>query len=261
MGVGRGRPARGVPGLGEHLRPAQPDPVPSPLDASLVRHPPPRRPRPDRRAARRPPRRAGVDRGPAPHPAVRTDDPEVAQALLDDALATGHEGVMVKALASPYAAGRRGQGVAQDQAGPHARPRGARGRVGVGPPPGLLSNLHLGALGADGAPVMVGKTFKGLTDELLAWQTAAVPRARDAPGRPRRLRPARAGGRDRARRRAGIDPLSRRRGAAVRPGAALPRRQGPRPTPTPSTRSAPCSPAPAAERPPGGQSTRWNSIR
>jgi DNA ligase-1 len=37
---------------------------------------------------------------------------------------------------------------------------------------GLLSNLHLGALGPDGAPVMVGKTFKGLTDQLLAWQTA-----------------------------------------------------------------------------------------
>jgi DNA ligase-1 len=104
-------------------------------------------------------------------PAVRTEDPVAAQALLDDALATGHEGAMVKSLASPYAAGRRGK------AWRKIKPVHTLDLVvigvewGSGRRRGLLSNLHLGALGPDGTPVMVGKTFKGLTDELLAWQT------------------------------------------------------------------------------------------
>jgi DNA ligase-1 len=104
-------------------------------------------------------------------PAVQTDDPDVAQTLLDDALATGHEGAMVKSLASPYAAGRRGK------AWRKIKPVHTLDLVvigvewGSGRRRGLLSNLHLGAPGPDGTPVMVGKTFKGLTDELLAWQT------------------------------------------------------------------------------------------
>ena len=104
-------------------------------------------------------------------PSVRTDDVDVAQRLLDDALATGHEGAMVKSLASTYAAGRRGR------AWRKVKPVHTLDLVvlavewGSGRRRGLLSNLHLGALGPDGAPVMVGKTFKGLTDELLAWQT------------------------------------------------------------------------------------------
>jgi DNA ligase 1 len=104
-------------------------------------------------------------------PSVRTDDPEVAQRLLDDALATGHEGAMVKALASPYGAGRRGKSWRK------VKPVHTLDLVvlavewGSGRRRGLLSNLHLGALDADGSPVMVGKTFKGLTDELLVWQT------------------------------------------------------------------------------------------
>jgi DNA ligase-1 len=104
-------------------------------------------------------------------PSVRTDDVEVAERLLDDALATGHEGAMVKSLASPYAAGRRGK--AWRKVKPvHTLDLVVLGvEWGSGRRRGLLSNLHLGALGPDGAPVMVGKTFKGLTDELLAWQT------------------------------------------------------------------------------------------
>jgi DNA ligase-1 len=104
-------------------------------------------------------------------PAVQTEDPEVAQHLLDEALATGQEGAMVKSLASPYAAGRRGK------AWRKIKPVHTLDLVvigvewGSGRRRGLLSNLHLGALGPDGAPVMVGKTFKGLTDELLLWQT------------------------------------------------------------------------------------------
>jgi DNA ligase-1 len=104
-------------------------------------------------------------------PSVHTEDAAVAQRLLDDALATGHEGVMVKSLASTYAAGRRGR------AWRKVKPVHTLDLVvlavewGSGRRRGLLSNLHLGALGPDGEPVMVGKTFKGLTDELLAWQT------------------------------------------------------------------------------------------
>jgi DNA ligase-1 len=104
-------------------------------------------------------------------PSVRTDDVDAAQALLDDALATGREGAMVKSLASTYAAGRRGK------AWRKVKPVHTLDLVvlavewGSGRRRGLLSNLHLGALDADGTPVMVGKTFKGLTDALLAWQT------------------------------------------------------------------------------------------
>jgi DNA ligase-1 len=104
-------------------------------------------------------------------PSVRTEDVGVAQHLLDDALASGHEGAMVKSLASTYAAGRRGR------AWRKVKPVHTLDLVvlavewGSGRRRGLLSNLHLGALGPDGIPVMVGKTFKGLTDELLAWQT------------------------------------------------------------------------------------------
>jgi DNA ligase-1 len=104
-------------------------------------------------------------------PSVRTHDADVAQRLLDDALATGHEGAMVKSLTSTYAAGRRGR------AWRKVKPVHTLDLVvlavewGSGRRKGWLSNLHLGALGPDGVPVMVGKTFKGLTDELLAWQT------------------------------------------------------------------------------------------
>lgn len=105
-------------------------------------------------------------------PSVRTDDPVVAQRVLDDALARGHEGVVVKALESPYAAGRRGKQWRK------VKPVHTLDLVvlavewGSGRRRGWLSNLHLGALDpASGQPVMVGKTFKGLTDELLTWQT------------------------------------------------------------------------------------------
>ena len=61
-----------------------------------------------------------------------TDDPQAAQEFLDRTLAAGHEGVMAKSLTAPYEAGRRGAGLAEGQAGAHARPGGARGRVGFG---------------------------------------------------------------------------------------------------------------------------------
>ena len=100
-----------------------------------------------------------------------TADPAAAQRVLDEALAAGHEGVMVKAAASPYEAGRRGG------AWRKVKPVHTLDLVvlavewGSGRREGWLSNLHLGARDPEGGFVMVGKTFKGLTDELLTWQT------------------------------------------------------------------------------------------
>jgi ATP-dependent DNA ligase I len=89
-----------------------------------------------------------------------------------DAIAHGHEGVVVKSLDAPYAAGRRGSGWIK------VKPRHTLDLVvlavewGHGRRRGWLSNLHLGARDPDtGGFVMLGKTFKGLTDELLTWQT------------------------------------------------------------------------------------------
>ncbi len=108
-------------------------------------------------------------------PSLETGDADVADAFLAEALAAGHEGVMVKALDSRYEAGRRGA------AWRKVKPVRTLDLIvlgaewGHGRRQGWLSNLHLGARDpSGGAPVMVGKTFKGLTDELLTWQTAAL---------------------------------------------------------------------------------------
>ena len=111
----------------------------------------------------------------APHlkiPTVTTSDPETAQSVLDAALHAGHEGVVVKDAASLYSAGRRGK------AWRKVKPVRTYDLVvlgaewGHGRRQGWLSNLHLGARDpSTGDFVMVGKTFKGLTDELLDWQT------------------------------------------------------------------------------------------
>jgi DNA ligase-1 len=116
--------------------------------------------------------------GIAPHlkiPSVVTADPDEAQRVLDEALGAGHEGVVVKDLASLYSAGRRGK------AWRKVKPVRTYDLVvlgaewGHGRRRGWLSNLHLGARDAStGEFVMVGKCFKGLTDELLEWQTAEL---------------------------------------------------------------------------------------
>ncbi|MDQ3898707.1 MAG: ATP-dependent DNA ligase, partial [Actinomycetota bacterium] len=109
--------------------------------------------------------------GPWRVPSVVTDDPEVAAEFAAGALDAGHEGVMVKGASSRYEAGRRGS------AWRKVKPVQTLDLVvlgaewGHGRRRGWLSNLHLGARGPDGGFLMVGKTFKGLTDELLAWQT------------------------------------------------------------------------------------------
>ncbi len=118
-------------------------------------------------------RRLGDLVGPHLVPGTVTDEPTTAQAVLDDALARGHEGVMVKAADSPYDAGRRGKSWRK------VKPVHTLDLVvlavewGSGRRRGWLSNIHLGARQSDTDElVMVGKTFKGMTDEMLAWQTA-----------------------------------------------------------------------------------------
>jgi len=105
-------------------------------------------------------------------PRAVTGDLAQAQAHFDAALAAGHEGVVVKALDAPYAAGRRGAAWLK------VKPRHTLDLVilaaewGHGRRRGWLSNLHLGARAVEGDGfVMLGKTFKGLTDAMLAWQT------------------------------------------------------------------------------------------
>ncbi len=111
---------------------------------------------------------------PAEHVVPRAESPDagVAQRFLDDALTRGHEGVMVKSLAATYEAGRRGAGWVK------VKPSHTLDLVvlavewGSGRRRGRLSNLHLGARDPEsGGFVMLGKTFKGMTDEMLAWQT------------------------------------------------------------------------------------------
>ncbi|MPY97300.1 MAG: ATP-dependent DNA ligase [Actinophytocola sp.] len=104
-------------------------------------------------------------------------DPAKPEQLLNDALDAGHEGVMAKDLDTPYAAGRRGSAWLKVKP-VHTIDLVVLGAEwGHGRRTGSLSNLHLGARDPDGGPhVMVGKTFKGLTDELLAWQTEEFQR-------------------------------------------------------------------------------------
>ncbi|GII27715.1 ATP-dependent DNA ligase [Planotetraspora mira] len=105
-------------------------------------------------------------------PRLVTADAEEGEAFFADAVRRGHEGVVVKSPSTPYAAGRRGAGWIK------VKPRHTLDLVvlaaewGSGRRNGWLSNLHLGALDPEtGGFVMLGKTFKGLTDELLTWQT------------------------------------------------------------------------------------------
>ena len=103
-------------------------------------------------------------------PHAVAEDVQAAQAVFDDALARGHEGVMVKDLEAPYAAGRRGAAWLKVKPVHTLDLVVLAAEWGHGRRRGFLSNLHLGARDGDGF-AMLGKTFKGLTDELLAWQT------------------------------------------------------------------------------------------
>ncbi|MEP6814739.1 MAG: ATP-dependent DNA ligase, partial [Marmoricola sp.] len=103
-------------------------------------------------------------------PRLLASTAEEAEAFQARVLAEGHEGVVVKALGSTWEAGRRGSGWVK------VKPRHTLDLVvlavewGSGRRRGLLSNIHLGARDPTGGFVMLGKTFKGMTDEMLAWQ-------------------------------------------------------------------------------------------
>jgi DNA ligase 1 len=97
---------------------------------------------------------------------------ETAERFLDETLQRGHEGLMVKALDAAYAAGRRGQQWLKVKIARTLDLVILAAEWGHGRRTGWLSNLHLGARDPrTGGFVMLGKTFKGLTDEMLAWQT------------------------------------------------------------------------------------------
>jgi ATP-dependent DNA ligase I len=104
--------------------------------------------------------------------AIETDDATEAERFLEGALAHGHEGVMVKALDAPYEAGRRGAGWLKVKPVHTLDLVVLAAEWGHGRRTGRLSNLHLGARDPEtGGFVMLGKTFKGMTDAMLAWQT------------------------------------------------------------------------------------------
>ena len=108
-------------------------------------------------------------------PRIVTADVATAEAFYADALARGHEGVMVKALAAPYEAGRRGASWLKVKRAHTLDLVVLAAEWGHGRRKGWLSNLHLGARDpATGGWVMLGKTFKGMTDALLEWQTQAL---------------------------------------------------------------------------------------
>ena len=105
-------------------------------------------------------------------PRIVTADPEEAARFQADALGHGHEGVMVKSLSAPYAAGRRGSAWLKVKAARTLDLVVLAVEWGSGRRKGWLSNIHLGARDpATGGFVMLGKTFKGMTDEMLKWQT------------------------------------------------------------------------------------------
>ena len=115
-------------------------------------------------------------------PRIVTADLAEAAAFFAGAVARGHEGVVLKSLDAPYRAGRRGGEWIK------VKPRHTLDLVilaaewGHGRRRGVLSNLHLGARDPEtGGLVMLGKTFKGLTDEMLSWQTARLLGLADPP--------------------------------------------------------------------------------
>jgi DNA ligase-1 len=105
---------------------------------------------------------------------IVTAEPDEAERFFENAVSGGYEGVVVKDPTQPYEAGRRGSGWLK------VKPTHTLDLVilaaewGSGRRQGWLSNLHLGARKADGGFVMLGKTFKGLTDEMLEWQTKTL---------------------------------------------------------------------------------------
>lgn len=106
-------------------------------------------------------------------PRLETRDAPAAQAFYGSAIAQGHEGIMAKSLAAPYEAGNRGASWLKIKRAHTLDLVVLAAEWGHGRRTGKLSNLHLGAFDpSTGEYVMLGKTFKGLTDAMLEWQTA-----------------------------------------------------------------------------------------
>ncbi|HLA14366.1 MAG TPA: ATP-dependent DNA ligase, partial [Gemmatimonadaceae bacterium] len=105
-------------------------------------------------------------------PRIVTNDPQDAATFQAEVLGRGHEGVMVKTMSAPYAAGRRGSAWIKVKEARTLDLVVLAVEWGSGRRQGWLSNIHLGARDpATGGFVMLGKTFKGMTDEILEWQT------------------------------------------------------------------------------------------
>ena len=108
-------------------------------------------------------------------PRLTTSDPAEAQRFQADAVERGHEGVMAKSPAAPYAAGRRGSAWLKIKTPRTLDLVVLAAEWGSGRRKGWLSNLHLGARDPEsGGFIMLGKTFKGMTDEILEWQTTEL---------------------------------------------------------------------------------------
>jgi DNA ligase-1 len=120
-------------------------------------------------------------------PRLVTSDHGAARAFLDGALGVGHEGVMAKAPESLYEAGSRGAAWLKIKVAHTLDLVVLAAEWGSGRRQGWLSNLHLGARDRSGGFVMLGKTFKGLTDELLEWQTKKLESLALAPARGRHV--------------------------------------------------------------------------
>lgn len=119
-------------------------------------------------------RLAALDRAVPPRlrpPRLITGDAAAARAFMDGTLSRGHEGVMIKSLEAAYQAGRRGAAWLKVKPAHTLDLVVLAAEWGHGRRRGFLSNLHLGARDGAGGFVMLGKTFKGMTDEMLAWQT------------------------------------------------------------------------------------------
>ena len=108
-------------------------------------------------------------------PRIVSEDAEAASTFLAETRARGHEGIMAKDLGSTYEAGRRGKGWLKIKPAHTLDLVVLAAEWGHGRRTGWLSNLHLGARDPEaGGFVMLGKTFKGMTDDVLAWQTEAL---------------------------------------------------------------------------------------
>ena len=170
--------------------------------------------------------------GPSRMPGIVTDEPEAAAELSREALAAGHEGVMIKArrLRRMRRAAAARAGSRSSRCSPSISSCSPSSGARAGAPASSRTCTSApatreGAFGAPGGFVMVGKTFKGLTDELLRWQTVALPDDRDPSLGLRGARAPRDRRRDRDRRRAALVPVSRRRRAPVRPRQGISPRQ------------------------------------